>query len=200
MIHNYFDPVLIREANQGSQLETVDSKKLLLKLFPNEVLPMSVDAAYEKLTSGPTPLIRTETVPGQVWFLSLKGITNAEKPKSNEQLVADFMQGIADAIYNLLGEAEKPKFFWSWMGRFCTVLLKTDMNIKRKPDILGCDPFILGMVLKSDIPKLPFLWVEYILEYKPEETTRTDFLNKLAWISSINCSVCFNLKTTGNLP
>ena len=125
LIHNYFDPVLIKEANNVSQLETVDGEKLLLKLFPDEVLPMSVDAAYKKLASGPTPLIRTEAVPGLVWFLSLKGITNAEKLKSNEQQVADFMQGVAEAVYNALEQDEQPRFFQSWTGRFCTVPLKT---------------------------------------------------------------------------
>ena len=65
LIHNYFDPVLKREANNGSQLETVDGKKLLLKLFPDKVLPMSVNAAYKKLSSGQTPLIRKDAALGR---------------------------------------------------------------------------------------------------------------------------------------
>ena len=89
-----------------------------MKLFPDEVLPVSVDTAYDKLSSGATPILRLNGDPDRVWILGPKGRTKAEKPESYEQQVASFMQGIAQAIYDKLDKEDKPEIFRAWTGRF----------------------------------------------------------------------------------
>ena len=77
-----------------------------------------------------------------------------------EVQLANFMEAVAKAVYDNLDDKKKPDIFRAWTGRFCTVPLKNDISIKRKPDVLGCDPVILSQALNFKIPKLPFLFVE----------------------------------------
>ena len=131
-----------------------------------------------KLSSGNTPIVKASHR-GCTWNLALKGILNTKKPLSQEQQIANFMQTIAETVYYNIQEEKKPEIFCAWIGRFCTVPLKTNMQIKQNPHVLGCDPLILASALLMQTPKLPFFFIGFFLEFNPENFTITGYLNML---------------------